>query len=312
MRNFIFLTLLFLSVSVSSQAGLKKFCFNSALPKHFHSPEGSDFTSYFPNPLRFMEGYVTNINKVPLTSKNLLEAYSKGLFPWNPKQDGTVAWFNMPKHGIIELKPLVNRSRKNSRKLHDAWNKGVREGWKVSFNRAYKEVIDACKNHDRNPEHYSHVWLTKEVRDAFVKLHEEGHAFSVEIWDKNGLLIGGTYGIYQNGMYSPESMFFNKSVYTEKINQRTGKTKIDYTYSGAGKVAAIAAAERLANTGHFLMDSQTVNENTRTNYYAIEVSRKEYLKIYNDHAAKTSHVIPEVLFAADEPVELKDLTHPKF
>ena len=312
MRSFIFLTFLFLSFSVSSHAGLKSLCINSLLPKHFHPPKDSEFTTYFPKPFHKEQGFITDINQVPLTSKNLLEAYANGIFPWNPKQDGTVAWFNMPKHGVINLDPLVNHSKKRSRKLHEAWNRGVREGWKISFNRAYKEVIEACKNHERNPEHYSHVWLTDQVRDAFIKLHEEGKAFSVEVWDKDGVLIGGTYGIYQNGMYSPESLFFNKSEYTEKINQRTGDTKIEYKYSGAGKVAMIAVAKRLRFTGHHFIDSQTVNENTRTNYYAVEEARKSDLELYREQALLTKHIAPEILFAADEPVPLKEMTHPKF
>lgn len=312
MRSFIILTLSLLCISISSQASFKKFCINSALPKHFHPPKDSDFTTYFPRPFHREQGFITDINKVPLTSKNLLEAYANGIFPWNPKQDGTVAWFNMPKHGLINLDPIVNHSKKNSKKLHEAWNRGVREGWKISFNTAFREVIEACKNHERNPEHYSHVWLTDQVRDAFLRLHEEGHAFSVEVWDKDGLLIGGTYGIYQNGMYSPESLFFNKSVYTEKINQRTGEPKLDYAYSGAGKVAMIAVSKRLKFTGHQFVDSQTVNENTRTNYYAVEEPRKQYLEIYSQQASETKHIVPEKLFAAEEPVLLKDLKHPRF
>ena len=45
------------------------------------------------------------------------------------------------------------------------------------------------------------------MHDSFLTLHKEGFAHSVEVWNENGKLVGGLYGVLLNRVFSGESMF---------------------------------------------------------------------------------------------------------
>lgn len=216
-----------------------------------------------------LDGLVTTTKEIPLTVEALKEAYANGIFPWNPEPTGIVSWYNPRRHGVIDLRllfPGLNpyRNLKEdlpyiSKKVKKVYRVAAREAWTVTFNKAFEDVIWNCANHSRDPKKYGHVWLTKDVQAAFIKLHKEGLAHSVEVWDQNNNLVGGTYGIYQNGMFSGESMF--------------------HKAPNAGKFAVYKLAEHLAAHGHAYMDSQTVNANTKSNYYAFETENKAYVEV---------------------------------
>tara|TARA_B100001248_G_scaffold262215_1_gene256775 strand:+ start:1940 stop:2842 length:903 start_codon:yes stop_codon:yes gene_type:complete len=229
------------------------------------------------------DGMVTTSEQVPLSSPAIIEAYRHGAFPWNPTADGSVKWYNPPKHGYMELEKIALRSGKKFRHLRHAMNKADTKGWRVTFNQSFEQVIKACAEHYR--KNYSHVWLTSEVQAAFTKLHKEGWAHSVEVWNKEGDLIGGTYGIYIEGVFSGESMF-NHNVRVrlerEKLNEnRAPEDKLNTIeiVDDAGKVAVLSLADLLYQHGHRIMDTQTVNDNTRSNYKALEVPREDYLRL---------------------------------
>ncbi len=50
------------------------------------------------------------------------------------------------------------------------------------------------------------TWIRPEMIEAYTRLHYLGYAHSLEVW-KDGLLVGGLYGISLGGAFFGESMF---------------------------------------------------------------------------------------------------------
>ncbi|MFW6284115.1 MAG: leucyl/phenylalanyl-tRNA--protein transferase, partial [Desulfosalsimonas sp.] len=50
------------------------------------------------------------------------------------------------------------------------------------------------------------TWLVDDMIDAYCRLHEDGYAHSVEIWQSDQL-VGGLYGVCLGGCFFGESMF---------------------------------------------------------------------------------------------------------
>ena len=90
---------------------------------------------------------------------------------------------------------------------------------------------------------------------AYVRLHELGHAHSVEAWH-DGQLAGGTYGVSIGGVFAAESMFFR--------------------VRDASKVALAHLVQHLEARGYQLLDIQQLTPHTAS-LGATEISRNAYL-----------------------------------
>lgn len=250
-KSFFYISLLVFSLNSfaanSCDKSFQKFDFEKAQPK---DPKDED-------------GFLVSAESVPLNTKNILEAYKNGAFPWNSDASGKIGWYKPAQHGVIPLDKIVVRGEKLEKKLRKAWNKGISQGWYVTFNKAFERVIEECAQAKR--ANYSHVWLTDTVKNAFMKLHEEGHAHSLELWNAEGQLIGGTYGLYRGNIFSGESVFGHMLVNGERVR-----------VNDAGKVAILALSKRLYATGHSYTDTQTVNQTTASIYGAYGVPAKDY------------------------------------
>ncbi|WP_461534667.1 leucyl/phenylalanyl-tRNA--protein transferase [Spongorhabdus nitratireducens] len=122
----------------------------------------------------------------------LLQAYQQGIFPWFSEDDPILWWSPAPRMVIRPADMHVSRSL---RKL-------IRQGrYKVSFDRAFADVIYHCAT--CRPEG---TWITEEMQQAYINLHQAGYAHSVEIWQDDEL-VGGLYGIALGRMFFGESMF---------------------------------------------------------------------------------------------------------
>jgi leucyl/phenylalanyl-tRNA--protein transferase len=126
-----------------------------------------------------------------LTPGTVLQAYRKGMFPMN-LPDGHLGWWSPIERAVIPLKALrVSRSLKQSCRRY-----------KVSVDRDFRSVIEGCAEPDRDG-----VWITPEFIDVYTELHDLGWAHSVEVWDVDGGLVGGLYGMAIGGLFAGESMF---------------------------------------------------------------------------------------------------------
>ncbi len=130
-----------------------------------------------------------------LSPDRLVLAYAMGIFPWY--SDGEpILWHAPPERMILRAGGLrVSRSLRRSLR---------RRPYKVSLDRKFSAVIDACRGAPRPGQ--EGTWITSEMRDAYIELHQRGLAHSVETW-QDGELVGGLYGVSLGAAFFGESMF---------------------------------------------------------------------------------------------------------
>ncbi|MDN3442162.1 leucyl/phenylalanyl-tRNA--protein transferase [Psychrobacter sp. APC 3279] len=142
-----------------------------------------------------------------LAPETLISAYAQGLFPWFNEDEPIAWWCPEPRCVIV---PSAYQPSKSLRKQAN------RERWQLTLNQAFDDVIHACSLprsnglNDNHPEG-EHTWIHDEMIEAYTKLHAQGFAHSIEVWDEAGQLIGGLYGLKINGIYFGESMFHRAS-----------------------------------------------------------------------------------------------------
>ncbi len=134
-----------------------------------------------------------------LASDTLISAYAQGLFPWF-NEDEPIAWWCPEPRCVV-----VPSDYQPSKSLH---KQARRERWQLTLNQAFDDVIRACSlpRSDGLPEG-EHTWIHEEMIEAYTNLHAQGFAHSIEVWNDQGQLIGGLYGLKLGGIYFGESMF---------------------------------------------------------------------------------------------------------
>ncbi len=171
----------------------------------------------------------------------LLRAYRAGFFPMSV--DGQIRWFSPRERGIVPLESFH---------LSRRFRRVVRQGrFEVTINRAFDRVVAACASRP-DPDG---TWIDAEIAESYGALHREGHAHSVEAW-RDGMLVGGLYGVALRGAFFGESMF--------------------HVETDASKVALAALVDRLRARDYRLLDVQWVTPHL-ARFGAVEVPRGEYL-----------------------------------
>ncbi len=171
----------------------------------------------------------------------LLRAYSEGVFPWFNEGDPILWWSPNPR-AIFDIEQF-QASRRMQRTLRSG-------KFQITYNQEFAQVIRGCAVRDEG------TWITSAMIDAYVRLHELGHAQSVESW-QDGELAGGLYGVAIGAFFAAESMFFRRS--------------------DGSKAALVGLVERLRERGCELLDTQFLTGHTRS-LGAFEISRTEYLR----------------------------------
>ena len=127
----------------------------------------------------------------------LLAAYRRGIFPWYSEDQPILWWSPDPRLVLIPEKFRISRSlRKTLRQRR----------FEVRFDTAFRDVLAACAA--REPD--VGTWITDEIQQAYLRMHELGYAHSVESWVE-GELVGGLYGIALGRAFFGESMFNRKT-----------------------------------------------------------------------------------------------------
>lgn len=130
-----------------------------------------------------------------LHPSTLLRAYRAGIFPWYGEGQPLLWWSPDPR---LVLRPSRFYCSRSLRKL-------LRQGrFAFSIDEAFAQVLEACASVPRHGQHGT--WITDEMQAAYGRLHELGHAHSLEVW-QDGELAGGFYGINLGTMFFGESMF---------------------------------------------------------------------------------------------------------
>jgi leucyl/phenylalanyl-tRNA---protein transferase len=162
-----------------------------------------------------------------LSMERLLLAYRSGIFPWYEGQH-ILWWCPDPRFVLFPGELKISKS------MHRLIKK---EHFSFTINKAFGEVIASCKTIARRGQ--ESTWITDEVKAAYIRLHQAGHAHSAEAW-LNGELAGGLYGIRIGNVFFGESMFSKAS--------------------NASKYAFILYTERLRSEGVRLIDCQVYTE----------------------------------------------------
>jgi leucyl/phenylalanyl-tRNA--protein transferase len=84
-----------------------------------------------------------------------------------------------------------------------------RHQYELSINKDFDGVIRGCAT-AQNRDIEDGAWLGPDIVKAYTKLHHQGFAASVEVWEKQGdghRLVGGLYGVNLGKAFMGESMF---------------------------------------------------------------------------------------------------------
>ncbi|SDD38054.1 leucyl/phenylalanyl-tRNA--protein transferase [Pedobacter soli] len=130
-----------------------------------------------------------------LSMERLLIAYSNGIFPWFSEED-PILWYSPHERCVIYPDKI-----KISKSMKQVLKQGI---FKVTLNQAFKEVILNCATAPRKGQ--DGTWITTEMQEAYLRLHQNGYAHSVEVW-QDDKLVGGLYGLKINQVFCGESMF---------------------------------------------------------------------------------------------------------
>jgi len=130
-----------------------------------------------------------------LSTERLLLAYKNGIFPWY-SDDTPILWYS-PHERFVILADELKVSTSMKRFLR-------KQPFTITINKAFKDVIEACSSIERKDQ--DGTWITEDMKAAYLKLHHEGHAHSIEVWQADEL-VGGMYGIPVNDVFCGESMF---------------------------------------------------------------------------------------------------------
>jgi leucyl/phenylalanyl-tRNA--protein transferase len=129
-----------------------------------------------------------------LTPKRLLDAYRHGLFPWfNPGEP--ILWWSPDPRMVLFPKDL-RISRSLAKRLR-------RRDHEIRVDTRFSRVMAACAEPRAKQRG---TWISPAMIAAYTRLHEMGHAHSVETWI-DGELMGGLYGIALGRAFFGESMF---------------------------------------------------------------------------------------------------------
>lgn len=126
----------------------------------------------------------------------ILKAYQTGIFPWF-SDDEPILWWSPDPRFVLYPEDL-----KIAKSMRPVLRK---ENYRVTMNQSFESVINQCKIINR--EHQNGTWITPEMKQAYITLHQMGYAHSVELWDLEGNLNGGLYGIAFGKLFCGESMF---------------------------------------------------------------------------------------------------------
>ena len=183
-----------------------------------------------------------------LKPETLIHAYRHGIFPMvssdelDYRQPTDLVWWSPLKRAVINLDQLViSRSMRRSSKKFE-----------VRIDTCFEKVMRGCAAPNRE-----NGWITAEFIDAYVQLHKLGYAHSFEVFDENGLLVGGLYGVRVGKFFAGESMF--------------------HLLRDASKVALMALVGKMKESEMSLLDVQWLTPHLET-LGAVAITREQYLR----------------------------------
>lgn len=180
-----------------------------------------------------------------LSASRLLQAYQQGIFPWFNENDPILWWSPDPRMVLFTDNIKISKSLKKTIRASSI---------SLTLDHAFEDVMQACSL-PRKDE--AGTWIHQNMIDAYVELHQQGYAHSVECW-QDGELVGGLYGVAIGKMFFGESMFSH--------------------VRDSSKLALVALCQQLSIWGFSLIDCQ-VYSNHLASLGAEQVDRDEFIQL---------------------------------
>ncbi|WP_213994694.1 leucyl/phenylalanyl-tRNA--protein transferase [Arsukibacterium sp.] len=199
-----------------------------------------------------------------LSVDRLALAYRSGIFPWFSEGDPLLWWSPAVRAVFPPASLRFNRT------LRKQWQRG---GLRLTLNHAFTDVVQGCAAPRKNQPQ---TWILPAMQQAYQRLHQQGHAHSIEVWQENKL-VGGLYGVVVGGLFCGESMF----------NRVTD----------AAKFALLALQQHLRHYAPGWIDCQMPNP-FLLQLGAEAISRPHYLQLLQQQAtinSPTGHWQPKLL-----------------
>lgn len=207
-----------------------------------------------------------------LSPDRLLRAYALGIFPWYEPEQPILWWSPNPR--TVFRTGAIHISRRFARTLAKA-------DYAITLDRDFAGVLRQCAALRADREG---TWLGPEMRSAYARLHQRGHAHSVEVWHY-GALIGGLYGVASGRVFCGESMFS--------------------TEPNASKIALVWLARQLHAWGYRYLDGQ-IGSPHLYRMGALDLSRSTFLETLRQ-TAPAEATGPIWRFSIDAPQASKHL-----
>lgn len=186
-----------------------------------------------------------------LEPERLLGAYRRGIFPWYA-QGQPILWWSPAERGLF-LPDDLHVSRSLRRRLRQT-------GMRLTLDQAFEAVVRGCAAPRADQEG---TWITREMVQAYSRLHELGYSHSIEVW-RGEALVGGLYGLAIGAAFFGESMFSRER--------------------DASKIALAGLMAQLRRWGFHFLDAQMSNPHLARMGLS-ETPRSEYL-------TRLAHALP--------------------
>ena len=134
-----------------------------------------------------------------LSPATLTAAYKRGLY--TSDHYGAMTWSSPPERCVLFFDNL--RINKNVRRLMR------QQRYSVTFDTRFEQVIKACAG--RRAGKWHTTWITPKIMRAYAALHDRGFVHSFEVWNADGALVGGGYGVALGRIFFTESQFSHES-----------------------------------------------------------------------------------------------------
>ena len=197
----------------------------------------------FPDPRLADESGILAIGG-DLNPERLLLAYRMGIFPWFNDDDPLLWWSPDPRMVLFPDHLKISKSMKQVMRSN---------AFTVTIDTNFRSVITNCQQQPRPGQ--DGTWITSDILEAYIKLHEMGHAHSIEVWQNNEL-VGGLYGVALGTCFTGESMFSKAS--------------------NASKAGFIYLVELLRKKNYKMIDCQLYTKHLAS-LGAFEIDRSQFL-----------------------------------
>lgn len=153
----------------------------------------------------------------------IIQGYAQGYFLMADDDTG-LGWYKSRDRTLIPLDDRFRYPKSLQRVLNQ-------ERFTVAINRDFPAVVTGCADRET-------TWISEELREIYLLLHQAGFAYSFETW-QDDKLAGGILGIVIGGAFIGESMF--------------------YHIPEGSKVAMVKLVERLRQRQFVMFDAQMMN-----------------------------------------------------